>query len=82
MLDMPDKSVNWVRYFIGCMLSIVKHSDDTKGFEVLPRAVGGRKNACKGKGRYRRLSKDYEYLTDTSEAMIYAAMTHLMKHGE
>ncbi len=30
------------------------------------------------RGRYRRLSKDYEYLTDTSEAMIYAAMTHLM----
>ncbi|MCD6291412.1 MAG: transposase, partial [Anaerolineae bacterium] len=29
-------------------------------------------------GKYRRLSKDYEYLTETSEAMIYAAMTHLM----
>jgi len=29
-------------------------------------------------GKYRRLSKDYEYFTDTSEAMIYAAMTHLM----
>lgn len=29
-------------------------------------------------GRYRRLSKDYEYLPQTSETMIYAAMTHLM----
>ena len=29
-------------------------------------------------GRYRRLSKDYEYQTETSEAMIYAAMTQLM----
>lgn len=29
-------------------------------------------------GRYRRLSKDYEYLTETSEAMIYLAMIHLM----
>jgi putative transposase len=29
-------------------------------------------------GRYRRLSKDYEAQTDTSEALIYAAMTHLM----
>lgn len=29
-------------------------------------------------GRYRRLSKDYEYLTTTSEAWIYAAMSRLM----
>jgi putative transposase len=29
-------------------------------------------------GRYRRLSKDYEYLTSTSEAMITIAMIHLM----
>jgi len=29
-------------------------------------------------GRYRRLSKDYEYLTATSEAWIYAAMSRLM----
>ncbi len=27
---------------------------------------------------YRRLSKDYEELTETVEATIYAAMTHLM----
>jgi putative transposase len=29
-------------------------------------------------GRYRRLSKDYEYLPRTSEAMIRVAMIHLM----
>ena len=29
-------------------------------------------------GRYRRLSKDCEGLMETSESMIYAAMTHLM----
>lgn len=26
-------------------------------------------------GRYRRMSKDYEYLTESSESMIYLAMT-------
>ena len=29
-------------------------------------------------GRYRRLSKDYEYLCQTSENWIYVAMSHLL----
>ena len=29
-------------------------------------------------GRYRRLSKDYEYLPESSEAMIYVAISRLM----
>ena len=29
-------------------------------------------------GRYRRLSKDYEYLCQTSENWIYLAMSHLL----
>jgi len=29
-------------------------------------------------GRYRRLSKDYKTLTQSSEAVIYLAMTHPM----
>ena len=29
-------------------------------------------------GNYRRLSKDYEYWVTTSDAMLYAAMVHLM----
>jgi hypothetical protein len=29
-------------------------------------------------GRYRRLSKDYEYLTKSSETMVYLAMSRLM----
>jgi putative transposase len=31
-----------------------------------------------GLGRYRRLSKDYKYLTQTSETMIRVAMIHVM----
>lgn len=30
--------------------------------------------------RYRRMSKDDEYLTESSEAMIYLAMSLLMLH--
>ncbi|PON10681.1 IS5/IS1182 family transposase, partial [Candidatus Entotheonella serta] len=28
--------------------------------------------------KYRRLNKDYEFLTQSSESMLYIAMTHLM----
>lgn len=47
------------------------------GFPVLPRRwVVERSFAWLG--RYRRLSKDYEALPETSEAWIYAAMSRLM----
>lgn len=69
--------IDWVKYFIGCGLEIVRRSDRMNGFKVLPRRwVVERTFAWLG--RYRRLSKDYEYLSQTSETMIYAAMTHLM----
>jgi putative transposase len=48
-----------------------------RGFQVLPRRwVVERTFAWLG--RYRRLSKDYEYLPETSEAFIYLAMSRLM----
>jgi len=58
-------------------LEIVRRPEGTKGFLLLPkRWVVERTFAWLG--RYRRLSKDYEYLTQTSEAMIRVAMIHLM----
>lgn len=48
-----------------------------RGIEVLPRRwVVERTFAWLG--RCRRLSKDYEFLPQSSEAMIYLAMTRLM----
>jgi putative transposase len=71
------KLVDWVRETWAWVLTIVKRDDDAKGFQVLPkRWIVERTFAWLD--RYRRLSKDYEYLTDTAEAMIYVAMIHLM----
>jgi putative transposase len=58
-------------------LEIVKRSDDVKGFKVLPRRWVVERTFG-WLGRQRRLSKDYEYRTDTSEAMIHVAMIGLM----
>jgi putative transposase len=69
--------VDWTKAVCGWILEIVKRSDDVKGFQVLPhrwiveRTVGWL-------GRYRRLSKDYEGLPESSESMIYIAIIHLM----
>jgi putative transposase len=58
-------------------LAIVKRPDGIKGFLLLPkRWIVERTFAWLG--RYRRFSKDYEYLTQTSETMIRVAMIHLM----
>ncbi len=59
------------------MLEIIKRNDDAKGFQVLPhRWIVERTFGWLG--RYRRLSKDYEELPESSEAMIYIAIIHLM----
>lgn len=58
-------------------LEIVKRSDDIKGFKVLPhRWVVERTFGWLG--RHRRMSKDYEGLTETSETLIYVVMICLM----
>ena len=67
----------WVQRWFSWLVETIKRNQDTKGFEVLPkRWVVERTFGWFG--RYRRLSKDYEYLPTTSETMIYIAMINLM----
>ena len=59
------------------LLEIVSKDPQAHGFQVVPhRWVVERTFAWLG--RCRRLSKDYEYLPDSSEAMLYVAMIRLM----
>jgi hypothetical protein len=69
--------VAWAKDKLGLLLEIVKRSDDVKGFTVLPpRWVVERTFGWLV--RNRRLARDYERLTATSEAMIKIAMIRLM----
>lgn len=69
--------VEWVATQCQWVLEIVKRSDDVKGFKVLPkRWIVERTLAWLS--HCRRLSKDYERLVETSEALIYVAMIRLM----
>lgn len=69
--------VRGLRLWRKLRLEIVSRPEGVKGFVLLPkrwvveRTLGWL-------NRYRRLSKDYEYLTQTSEAMIHVAMINLM----
>lgn len=67
----------WVASLRDWVLEIVKRPADAKGFVLLPRRwvverTFGWLNL------YRILSKDYEVLPRNSEAVVYAAMIHLM----
>ncbi|MEP7288198.1 MAG: transposase [Chloroflexota bacterium] len=58
-------------------LEIVHNQPGQRGFNVVPwRWVVERTFAWLG--QYRRLSKDYEYLMTTADAMIYGASIRLM----
>ncbi len=73
------KLIDWAANFGRWVLQIVKRNDEIKGFAVLPRRwVVERTFSWLGK--YRRLSKDYESLTVSSETMIQLAMINLMIH--
>jgi putative transposase len=67
----------WVVAHCQFLLRPVLRTDAQKGFVVLPkRWIVERTWAWLN--QYRRLSKDYEVLPSSSEAMIYIAMTRLM----
>lgn len=71
------KLLAWIGSVCGWILEIVKRSDTAKGFVLLPRRwvverTFGWLSQC------RALARDYEYHTETSEALIQVAMIHLM----
>jgi putative transposase len=69
--------VTLLRRYRKVRLEIIKRSDQVKGFVVLPKRWLVERT-CGWFGKYRRLSKDYEYRPDTSEAMISVVMIHIM----
>ena len=71
--------VEWVKNACGWLLEIVRRNQGAKGFQLLPRRWVVERTFG-WFGRYRRLSKDYEFQTDTSENMILIAMIQLMVH--
>ena len=76
-LHYAGQLVEWAKGVGGWLLQIVKRSEDEDGFAVLPhRWIVERTFAWLG--RYRRLSKDYEALCETSEALVQVAMINLM----
>jgi len=69
--------IDAVRQRFGWTLQIVKRSEDVKGFQVLPhRWVVERTFGWLG--RYRRLARDYEHTTLSSESMVYIASSRRM----
>jgi putative transposase len=71
--------VEWVKNACGWLLEIVRRNEGVKGFQLLPRRWVVERTFG-WFGRYRRLSKDYEFQTDSSESMVLIAMIQLMNH--
>lgn len=69
--------VDWVRHNLDAVLEIVERDPAVKGFKLLPyRWVVERTFAWFG--RCRRLSKDYERTSASSEAFIYLASIRIL----
>ncbi len=68
---------DWVAQHCRFCLTVVLRTDDQKRFVVLPRRCVVERTFA-WLNHHRRLSKDYERLPATSEAIIYIAMIRLM----
>jgi len=67
--------VAWVKQHFGWQLEVVRRPPDAKGFQVLPRRWVVERTFS-WLGRYRRLARDYEHQTLSSESMVYIASIH------
>jgi len=70
LIELTKKTFGWI-------LEIILRSDDTSKFQVLPKRWVVERTFSWFES-YRRLSKDFEFNTDTSETMIQLAMIKLM----
>jgi putative transposase len=67
----------WIKESFGWAIEVVEREPGSKGFQVIPkRWVVERTFAWLG--RNRRLSKEYDLLSETSETWIYIAMSALL----
>ena len=69
--------LDWARDKLRILVTIVRRSDDAKGFQVLARRWVVERTFG-WLVRNRRLARDYERLTSTSETMVKIAMIRLM----
>ena len=69
--------VAWAWTTGGWLLTVVKRKPDSHQFEVLSRRWVVERTLA-WLSRCRRLSKDYEERTESSEAWVHIAMIHLM----
>lgn len=75
-----NKLQGWMQARFGerpLRLEIVRRSDTQKGFAVLPRRWVVERTFG-WLHQFRRLSKDYEFRTDSSEAFIFLAASRLL----
>ena len=70
LIEKTKKAFNWI-------LEIVLRSDDSSKFSVIPKRWVVERTFAWFES-YRRLSKDFEFQTNTSETMIQLAMVKLM----